>query len=349
MFAPPTSRWPLLLAFVVVLLSALPAMSAPTVFLINGYIQGRYTQTVGEESTNLFTTENFDAKRSYVWIHAGVDQHIGAVLMVGGTVTQPGMTKSDVEVQEAYAEYVNKAYQGRLGLSRIPFGYEVPLSSAKLITTERSWALTKLVYPQAFERGAYGYYLPKTGLNVSLGVTNGEAANVTFNPTTHKNALGRVGYTLASGQQFGVSFYTGHNPYPVVTDATGKTLNIEKLNLIALDAEVPVGPFTIISEYVQGTQGEAKIAGNVVDNAKPRGGYLTLAYQKDKSPYQPYARYDFFQPDKNIEAIDVQRATAGINYLLTPGSKVTLEYELIRDDQQPNLDGRGTVQYQVAF
>lgn len=340
MHAKSIATWPLLLAIAAVLISALPSQSAPTKWMISGYVQGRYTQTIGEEGNPplAFPTETFNVNRAYINMHAAIDDHIGANIMIGGV--------PKAVVYEAYGEYIANPFQARLGLSRVPYGYEVPLSSARLITTERAQVSQKLVAPYTFDRGIFGYYLPGKGFNVSLGVTNGRPTDLTtvapanqVENNTKKTFIGRLGAYVLNGQ-LGVSLYTGANPG--VLNAPERNLNVWDV-----DFETTQGPFTLISEYQQGTSGADVGATSIV--TKPRGGYATLAYQHTNSPSQPYLRYDAYDPNRDAVNDYFQRWTAGYNYYLNPASKITGEYESISDKLQPELKGRFTAQYQVMF
>ena len=206
-------RGSFLLALIVLFLSTASVRAMPTDWLVSGYVQGRFTQDVGEKGAvgNLSTpTDSIDVKRAYLQVHVKLTPNIGASILVQGNWSAPtydvnGKNLSPVAsstttsstssnatiqpanpdkamIQEAYAEYIYDDFQTRAGMSRIPFGYEVPLSSAKLITTERSQIMQTQIYPFWCDRGAFAYYLPSTGANVSLGITDGQPQD---NPCSH--------------------------------------------------------------------------------------------------------------------------------------------------------------------
>jgi len=330
----------------------------PTEWLVNGYVQGRFTQDSGEKNSFLGTpatrTDSFDVKRAYLQVHVKLDEHVGAMIMacanwnvppydVNGKgavapifANDPSLTTQPLTgaapgthakpyntiaytsnpdkplILEAYAEYILNDFQAKAGMVRIPFGYEVPLSSAKLITTERSQIMQTQLYPFGFDRGVFAYYLPSKVFNASLAVTDGQPEdNNAVTVTEKKNTMGRFG-VLIPGGQLGVSGYTGHNPI----DPTCK------FNFVGVDLEEKYGPFTLLSEGLRGSNG----------TTKPEGGYATLAFQRKNSASQPYVRYDIYTPDKtNYTGVYFHRITGGMNYFLNPTSKLQLEYQAIHD------------------
>jgi len=319
-------------------------MAAPTEWMVNGYVQGRFTQDMGQKGASApFTTptDSFDVKRAYLQWHVKLDEHVGAQIMacMNWTIPPYVVDKATVkaasnpdkpEILEAYAEYINNSYQARAGLSRIPFGYEVPLSSAQLITTERSQIMQTQLYPFAFDRGLFGYYKPSKGIfNVSLAITDGQTTDNPNATTQAKNGVGRVGILIPGGT-IGVSGYVGHNP----AETAGTNV---KFNYIGADLQDKFGNFLLIGEYLQGSNG----------TTHPQGGYATLAYKLGAA--QPYARYDLSTPDKNAVDCYFHRGTVGVNYFLNPTSKFQVEYQTITDDLNPSWRGQVVTQYQVCF
>lgn len=307
----------------------LPAWSAePVKWTIAGYVQGRYTNVLGETPgvpDPVDQTDNFDIKRAYLVLRVAVDEHTGAFLMANGY----NQNKA-IELLEAYGFYTDGPYTAQLGLARIPFGYESPLSSAGLITLERSQVIQTNIYPFGFDRGVFGYYTPAKGLRAAAAVTNGSLINVSTDNNEGKNFIGHLGYPVPNGM-IGASYYTGNKP--------GGTPD-QQLRATGVDLQWKPGPFTVISEYLVGENAGADF----------RGYYVTVGYRKAGSATQPYIRYDVYDPDTDVAADnDFSRVTLGANHFLNAKTRVTLEYEAINDDLQPDLDGRVAFQYQVSF
>ena len=389
MSATHTLRGTFLLALTLLILATVLVIAMPTDWMVAGYVQGRFTQDSGPLTVytpgtlpqplqaGMFTTPDntFNVRRAYLVVHAKVDEHVGAqittcldwgtgpyLIGTGGLgVTQHCLNAPNTTVRpmilEAYGEYIYDDYQVRLGESHIPFGYEVPLSSSKLITTERSQVMETQLFPFAFDRGLFAYYLPSKYFNVSAAVVNGvplDDANTFFDSvnTDKKNAMGRIG-VLIPGGTVGVSYYDGHNPY-------APSLNFQYLGV---DVEDKYGPFTVIAEGLRGNDGggtnvnvyDFPTAGNLpngtatIPDTRPEGAYVTLAFQKPHSAAQPYFRYDIYTPDRESTDCYFHRDTVGVNYFLNPTSKVQLEYQAINDQENPREKGVAVLQYQVIF
>jgi hypothetical protein len=321
-------------------------VSFPEKLTFSGYVQGRYTDNLGDLSspTGSRIPSAFDAKRAYASLRADINQHISATVMAA-LAQSPTST---FNLLEAYGEYrFNPTVSTRLGLSRIPFGYELPLSSASLITLERSQVTQVLLYDFEFDRGFFAYYNPiNPKVSLALGLVNG-STNIVNNvkapdQTTRKNFVGRLGYSLPWGK-IGVSTYQGTDPDGVVMDRNGA------------DLELAYGGFTLLSEALvaRGVVADTATDGTTPivftsTNAKARGAYATLAYLCPITQLQPYVRLDTFDPHEDTDH-NFSRATGGINYLMKNNSKVTLEYQTI--DNQANLAQHRSfsTQYQVCF
>jgi len=248
-----------------------------------------------------------------------VDERIGAAILFNGVPS--------TSLLEAYGDYTVKPFSTRLGLSRIPFGYEVPLSSSRLITLERSKVATDLLVPFTFDKGLFWYYQPGQGPNLALALTNGTPPNVPTDTNERKDFIGRLSHAIPGGE-IGLSMYQGNNP-----------TNNQTMDRTGIDLETKQGPVTLLSEVIAGRDG----------TTDSLGGYVTLAYQKDGTPSQPYIRFDTFDRDDAVPDDVYNRVTVGYNHYLATGTRVTLEYESINDEQEPDLNGRITTQYQVSF
>lgn len=321
---------------------ALVSVAAPTKFMVTGYVQGRADDRIGSQGSPAAST--FEIRRAYMYVRGTVDEHITGTLLLAMQPT--------VRVEHAYGEYASKPHMVRLGLVPLPLGYEIPLSSSRLITLERSQIVTDLIVKNKgtelffFDRGLFYYYAPGKGINVSVAVVNGQPVEnasgnegmFTKDNNEGKPVLGRVGYTLKNGE-VGVSYYNGTRNVAAANS---------KLTLYAADLQLNRAPFTVLAEVMKAKDG----------GIEKNGGYVTVAYRPAKWNLQPYARMDVEDANTNTPNTSFARLTAGAAYFLNPTSKVSLEYESINaganfagaaapNGNQPH--GRLTGQFQVIF
>jgi hypothetical protein len=327
----------LLVALITLTVVAIAETTIPTPKLEwSGYVQGRFTDVIGKMQASPTPADtNFDVKRAYLNLRATVGDHFGATILVTG---QP-----KTMVVEAFVDYIDNPYQARLGLSRITYGYETGLSSTKLITLERSKAISDLVYtPFLYDRGAFVYYKPAVGFNLALAIVNGNPPDVSTDPNEAKNLDGRFGYR-SKGFDIGVSAYTGKLAY----NTKGEKLDIPlSADRFGFDVEYINGPIVLLSELIYGE--DSQLDGPTI---KRQGGYVTVGYRLPKSKFMPYLRYDWYDRDldNNISADDFSRVTMGVNCYVNTFTRLTLEYEAINDEVEFEQDGRLTAQAQVNF
>ena len=344
----------LALTLLMVLTAAvLSAQGSPSPQLIwNGYVQGRYSDMLGENTTS----STFEARRVYLNVRAVINPQVSATILINGLPT--------TSILEAYGEYrFSPELTGRLGMVRVPFGYETPLTSSRLITLERSQAAGNLMARDfTFERGLFAYYTPTNSpLSLSAAVVNGtftstptmalspeHARNTGANdPNDGKNLAARLACNIPGGQ-IAASIYTGTHP-----------LNDEPINRIGMDLLWAQRGITVLGEIMQGrgNYGRDPDERNVGAPAwmtwdptiDSRGGYLTVAYQLPNSKFQPYLRYDCFDVNRDIDDNEYARGTIGVNYRPNNQTRVTVEYQTITDDASPNVNGAIGAQYQVGF
>ena len=331
MLTAPTARLAVILGLLVTVAAA---WAAPMTWTLGGYVQARFTEDFGTLGTGDNVVDNpssFRAVRPSLVIRAFDGEHVYLQFFFSVPTAD-----NDVEVQHAFAEYQVKPFYARLGLSPIPFGYENPVTSAALVTTERSQVSNTLIGPFALDRGLFAFYLPTAvgKFNVSAGAVNGEPYTVNSDSNTTKTIVGRVGYYLTGGE-VGLSIYEGVGPNGATMDRVGADVRLTR------------APFTVIAEYIAGTTGTL-ISENIVD-VDANGFYITLAYRQAGSDWMPYIRYDAFDRNENAGGDFFSRGTGGVSYYLNPTSKLQAEFETINDGVNPDLDGRFTAQYQIIF
>jgi hypothetical protein len=330
----PITRGSLFMAFTVLLTLAVSTASyaMPINLTFSGYVQGRYERQAPGAINN---QDAFDVKRVGFWMRAMVSDNVGATIFIGNPPAKAG-SQAQLELQHAYVNYDIPQFEARLGLSPIPFGYELPISSCQLITFERSQVAVKFL-GAGLDHGLFAYYTPAKpvawqSFNYSLAILNGTPYNNAGTLVTQqqKDVMAHVGYTIPGGEA-GISADLGKN-------STTATVNQD---IFGIDVRTVQGDFNIIGEAMTG-----KIA-----TAPANGGYLTVAYRLHGTAWQPYARVDVFDPNANATGVYYQRATLGCGYFVSPTGKVSLEYQLIDDDSlnPHNKSNEVGVQYQVIF
>jgi hypothetical protein len=340
MLTAPLTRLAVVLSVLVI---AATAWTAPMTWKIGGYVQARYTETFGEidfpvSSATDNTPGTFLNTRPSVLIRATDSEHVFLQFFFS---SRNGL---DFEVQHAFAEYQTTPLNIRAGLSPIPFGYENPITSAALVTTERSQISNELIGPFALDRGVFAFYR-STGVfvvnpipaepgtfNAGIAAVNGEPFITGSDTNNTKNIIGRVGYFIPNGE-IGVSLYNGKGTgvVPATMDRFGADLQWRS------------GPFTAIAEFIRGETG----------SVTSDGGYLTVGYRPiaDGTPSRimVYLRGDIADRNSDVAGDYFSRGTAGVSYYLNPTSKLQAEVENINDQLNPDLSGRMTLQYQIIF
>lgn len=300
---------------------------------LSGYVQPRFTVTNGE--TGLVPAKvptSFDAKRVYLTFGVKLDPKIS------GRVVLTGMPSFGV--LEAFGAYTDDQTELRAGVIGIPYGYEGGLSSSRLITTERSKVIQTEIYKDwAFDRGTMAIYTPKgKAIGVSAALVNGTKMvtglpGAAADTNNTKNLVARAGYPIKGGS-VGASIYDGKDPAGALVNRWGMDLRSVRVGSACTR--------TITAEALVGKDGATKSS----------GAYITMARQRKGSNVQPYVRFDVFDPNTANGNDYYKRWTLGANRFLSkvnPITKFQVEYEIIDDKADPNLDGRFTAQYQVGF
>jgi len=289
-----------------------------TKWQLSGLMQGRASYSDGTTGST-GVSDDLSVRRAELSVLATVDEHTSACVTLE--------CATSTFLLEGFAQYKWTNEKVRLGLNAVPFGYENPLGSSKLITLERSQVTQILLEPKMqFDRGLF-YYTSVGNANLGIGLVNGASVTTGNDGNRKKNTVARIGYALKDGE-IGASVYDGSD------DVTNATMNRK-----GFDLYFGVQSTTLIGEYIEGKDGMIK----------SKGGYLTIAYRKSDSEIQIFGRYDQFDPDTNQSTDNFKRFTCGVNRYLNDYTKFTLQYENIDDKLSPGLNGKFSTQLQVSF
>lgn len=255
-------------------------------FQISGYVQARYSEAgksqalypngtaskSGAYNGNYATggnNEGFEVRRSRLKFTGQVTPNtkFGIQIDASGAVTPGSTGNQQVTVREGYAAYTfgdgNAAHAPTItaGLFANPFGYELPTSTATIITPERPLAFSEAGYGiwanQDYDKGVQlSYNTPQQmigflpgGLKLTAALVNG-TGRASEEVDRHIDSIYRVAYQTPNKQLgVGVSYYDGQLP----GSGTGNAYLKERKQLFGADAQffAPSGLF-LLGEYENG-------------------------------------------------------------------------------------------------
>lgn len=235
---------------------------------MRGYVQNRATAMIGNDGDNranpvdlwpdrsvgsdssINADKNFLIRRARVIIYGDIGDHLGFYIQpdfasaVGGT-TAGSNSGNFAQLRDAYGDIFidkTKVHRVRVGLSKIPFGFENLQSSSQRLALDRADAINSAARDER-DTGAFYYYTPeniqamfeeisKEGLKHSgnygmlgAGFYNGQGANrADVNDNWHFIARATYPWKTQSGQIYeaGIQGYTGD--YVPTTGAYNRNL-----------------------------------------------------------------------------------------------------------------------------
>lgn len=257
------------------------------------------------------------------------------------------------------------------GLFVRPFGYEVTYSSQRRETPERG-RMSQLLMKTERDVGAMLSVHPKAfaGWQLDVGVFNGPGLSAPADYDSHKDVIGRLHYKSKSKLLgAGISGYYGHitsDSTLVYTSNKAGTMTTETTlanagrrlprRYLGADAQWRIpnkNGFTELRAEVMGglqtgTRGSSETPGSLAQPLAERrflGGYFYLLQHLGSEDHQVVLKYDFYDPnrvgsgktistDNGFNAADIAYQTfgAGYVYYLTEQLKMTLWYDLVRNE-----------------
>ncbi|OPZ84528.1 MAG: Phosphate-selective porin O and P [bacterium ADurb.Bin429] len=317
----------------------MPALAAPSV-KIGGYVQVRFTDTLGAKDDGAIDgiakgvsgfgeSSSFGLRRARLSVKATLDEHSLAALEID-------MSKSGVETKKAYLAYQWQDLYFVAGRDTIPFGYELQLSSSGLTTLERSMISQTLPeYATGLKITPGSVYLPlKTTVGIfngndpakSIAVSGASGSVNSFEDTNNNKVLSVTTELPVGDHKIGASY---------LTDLGGHTAT-------AGYATASIGKIGLSAEYIASEFDKYMANLGAPQN---HGYYLQVAYAV-KPTTTVYARYDSLN---NAIIAEKTRTTVGAAVQLTDNTELTLEYQMIDDPAKAALDGAVGVQLQGKF
>jgi phosphate-selective porin len=244
--------------------------------------------------------------------------------------------------------------QLKAGQFKTPFGAEQLTTSDRLHSLDR--ALLDALTParqlgimlssapdsDVLSRGSTGHKL-----DYAVGYFNGNGVNRAGNDNRSGMAVARIVAAPDAGKSFGAHFFTSKDAAVTASDQVGLALPGRR-NGYGFDVHIRQGPLSLRAELAElrfdpEPQGE--------DGRTRRGFYIQPTYQVMKDRVELWYRYDYFDPDTDLEDNSDKRwSHVGINYFVRGHQyKVQAEYVARRERGTALEDDRFLVQLQVAW
>ncbi|MCS7264743.1 MAG: porin [Armatimonadetes bacterium] len=309
---------------------------------IGGYIQMRYERDDSRPTNenNLATgraKENFRLRR--------------VRLDVRGTPIRGVLYRLQADVAGTNAELRDAFLELRAGDGVFTFGhFKVPLleevieSSAVRWTPERARVSTVL-FPGERDRGIAYTWRKQGAPEITLGLFSGTRTTQTQDSlTSRKSWLVRIVQPLDKQGKLGkfwVGRMDGIGRRNFGTDAAPNILNFDRERTVVGLTLTPISGLTIRGEWVDG-----KDFGTAANPTfRVRGWYALVGYKLPNQPFTLYAKYDEYDPNRDVAGNTFKRNALGIQYDLNRSTRMNLTWE-----NQDNPDATiWTFQTQVRF
>lgn len=204
----------------------------------------------------------------------------------------------------------------------------------------------------------YGFRYRVPLIEYSFGIVNGSGPNASDN-NNKKDYVGRLilnapsGYnSLLRGLSLGGSYWTG------ITTLSG---NLRDRKRIGADLSYVHTPIGISAEYAQGEDEQTDRS-----ITKSNGYAVTLFYNfgqqfvrgfkaqdryDDWYPltYQPFVRFDHWDPNKNVSGDRKDIYTLGLNWFFAETTKLQFNYNLKKEESNEVANNEFLVQFQYGF
>lgn len=336
---------------------------------VSGYVQARYEaseqsleqvtvsgsgadQKIKAPNTNRFyirrgrlkvTYDSSPLSQAVVYFDAGSDRVIS-------------LLEAYVTLRDPWT--VNHDHMLNVGQMNVPFGYELERSSSVRELPERSKA-ENVLFPGERDRGVTltDQWLPQ--LQTVIGIFNGGGIkHVDFpnsDPTQGKDLIARARWSQGVFD-LAASAYSGKNLIPL----TGESKETRKTRF-GVDAQYyyslpTLGGGSLKGEFYTGHEvnpdsvkvlapGRTLAAGESANHlATDFSGWYAMWVQNLGERAQVAARYDVFDPNRDVPHDQYRRANLGVSYFYDGNTRITAAYEIPRTDRK--LAGVSPVKYE---
>lgn len=264
-----------------------------------------------------------------------------------------------VQLRDAYFDYgldAKNEYRIRIGLTKVPFGFDNMQSSSVRLPMDRSDALNSGA-PNERDMGAFFLWSPEkirklqrdtltsNGLKghgdygvFMIGVYNGQSANKPeLNDQVHVAA--KLSYPIRIKSQIiepGISAFAGRwvmGPDLLTTGVITTTDKEYDDQRVAVGVVMQPKPIGITAEYTKGKGPEFNPTTKTIETKNLEGAYATLSYRinsKKAGIIQPFFRTQYYIGGKKLEKdarhYHVNEWEGGVEWLINKGVEVTASY-----------------------
>jgi len=286
---------------------------------ISGLVNLRYQYST--EAANYSSGRNgFDVRRVYLNFRGNVTKELSYRVQFD-FATSP-------KVLDAYVEWKPLRYIGlQAGQFKTAYTLENPYSPDNLETADNSQVISKLITDYSnngrdIGLALNGSFFQRKGYNLieyKIGLLNGNNINTTDNNKT-KDVYGILLVNPLKSLTFDASYYKGQYG--------AETAKYDR-NRTSFGARYNDGKLLVRAEYIAGEIGTTQA--NLKD---AKGYYLSTAYYiTDK--LQPVLKYDFYQNDKTVSNTAITNYVVGLNYWITPKTRLQANYTR-KDNRDPS-------------
>ena len=346
-------------------------------FKFSGYVQARYE--ISEDSADSIriepggtivpaNRERFYIRRARLKLtYVAGPLSEAVVYFDGGQDRVARLLEAHVTIRDPWT--VEHVHGITVGQMNVPFGYELERSSSVRELPERSRAENAL-FPGERDRGMKLVSAWTPQLETVVGIFNGGGINhpvfSATDPSRAKDLLGRVRWAQGT-VDVAVSGYNGKETLPLA----GRDQENDKTRYGA-DAQlyfgVPsLGGGSLMAEGYWGKNLNAdSLRALVVSNLPVAGAdlsHLTTDFQGGYLMYvqnlgeqtQFAARWDYFDPNTDLDHDQFERWSFGLNYFYDGNTRLTVSYEAPNTDKSSAggfynpADNLWTFQFQLKF
>lgn len=322
---------------------------------VRGYVQNRVTTMMGSDGddrtnpvdlwadrsvgtdSSINQDKNFLIRRARLIIFGDFGDHLSYYIQPDYNNSGPNSGQTGyLQLRDAYGDInfdSTKVHRVRVGLSKVPFGFENLQSSSNRLAMDRTDAINSAARDER-DTGAFYYYTPEniqalfkeisdTGLKHSgnygmlgIGAYNGQGANRgDVNDNWHWVARATYPWKTDSGQiyEMGIQGYTGDYVPTLAAyrqtagasatpnlqgGAAGKYSDGFKDERVGISFMMYPQPFGLQAEWNWGKTPGLDIASNTIKQQNLNGGYVQAMYMlKDWNnwgTFIPFVRWQYF-------------------------------------------------------